>query len=73
MGAVQPCYEDCRSWPGCMSWFWCDQREGCIDSNGRLLPFKATMHHPCCVCPRCCQVGTVPFNLSAIAYSKYPL
>lgn len=37
---AQECWESCRDWSGCLSWYWCDQREGCTDADGRQYPFK---------------------------------
>ena len=36
----QECWQSCKDKDACVSWWWCDQREGCLDEDGRSLPFK---------------------------------
>ena len=37
---VQDCWATCKSDPRCASWWWCDERDGCTDEDGRRLPHK---------------------------------
>lgn len=37
---VQDCWQSCKDDAACASWWWCDQREGCHDEDGRPIPFK---------------------------------
>ena len=36
----QDCWATCKSDPRCASWWWCDERDGCTDEDGRRLPHK---------------------------------
>lgn len=36
----QGCWQACKDTEGCQYWFWCDHREGCVDHNGRDIPYK---------------------------------
>lgn len=38
---MQECWEACRDRAGCQSWYWCDQREGCMDDDGRKFAYQS--------------------------------